>query len=124
MKKKKPDAGMSNVDGPKEAKEEKIKGEDLLVDNQSNSTISTPHALVEEPQTDSEIEHPISEIKELPTANSKLHTENTMEVHHHPEVEKKGFKEYILEGLMIFLAVTMGFFAENLRETISDNQKI
>ena len=28
-----------------------------------------------------------SEIKELPTANSKLPTENTMEVHHHPEVE-------------------------------------
>jgi hypothetical protein len=46
-----------------------------------------------------------------------------MEVHHHPEVEKKGFKEYILEGLMIFLAVTMGFFAESLREHISDNNK-
>jgi len=25
-----------------------------------------------------------------------------MEVHHHPEVEKKGIKEYLLEGLMIF----------------------
>ncbi len=46
-----------------------------------------------------------------------------MEVHHHPEVEKKGFKEYILEGLMIFLAVTMGFFAESLREHISNNEK-
>jgi hypothetical protein len=43
-----------------------------------------------------------------------------MEVHHHPEVEKKGFKEYILEGLMIFLAVTMGFFAETIRENISE----
>ncbi|HEX3384010.1 MAG TPA: hypothetical protein VHS53_02420 [Mucilaginibacter sp.] len=47
-----------------------------------------------------------------------------MEVHHHPEVEKKGFKEYLLEGLMIFLAVMMGFFAENLREKITDNRKI
>jgi hypothetical protein len=46
-----------------------------------------------------------------------------MEVHHHPEVEKKGFKEYLLEGLMIFLAVTMGFFAETIREDISDNSK-
>jgi len=46
-----------------------------------------------------------------------------MEVHHHPEVEKKGFKEYILEGLMIFLAVTMGFFAENIREHIADSEK-
>ena len=43
-----------------------------------------------------------------------------MEVHHHPHVEKKNFKEYILEGLMIFLAVTMGFFAESLREHITD----
>jgi hypothetical protein len=58
---------------------------------------------VEQPK--SEIEHPKSEIN--------------MEVHHHPEVDKKGFKEYLLEGLMIFLAVTMGFFAENLRESIS-----
>ncbi|HVS94004.1 MAG TPA: hypothetical protein VHE59_18340 [Mucilaginibacter sp.] len=46
-----------------------------------------------------------------------------MEVHHHPEVEKKGFKEYLLEGLMIFLAVTMGFFAESLREHISNKEK-
>jgi hypothetical protein len=43
-----------------------------------------------------------------------------MEVHHHPDVEKKGFKEYLLEGLMIFLAVTMGFFAENIREHYHD----
>jgi hypothetical protein len=27
-----------------------------------------------------------------------------MEVHHHPHVEKKVFKEYFLEFLMIFLA--------------------
>jgi hypothetical protein len=46
-----------------------------------------------------------------------------MEVHHHPEVEKKGFKEYVLEGLMIFLSVTMGFFAESIRESIGDNAK-
>ena len=44
-----------------------------------------------------------------------------MEVHHHPQVEKKNFKEYFFEFLMIFLAVTMGFFAENLRERISDS---
>jgi hypothetical protein len=49
-----------------------------------------------------------------------------MEVHHHPELphgEKKRFKEYILEFLMIFLAVTMGFIAENIREHLSDNSK-
>jgi hypothetical protein len=46
-----------------------------------------------------------------------------MEVHHHPHVEKKGFKEYFLEFLMIFLAVTLGFFAESLREHIGDKTK-
>jgi hypothetical protein len=47
-----------------------------------------------------------------------------MEVHHHPNVEKKNFKEYFLEFLMIFLAVTMGFFAENIREKISDSRQV
>jgi hypothetical protein len=46
-----------------------------------------------------------------------------MEVHHHPEVEKKGFKDYLLEGLMIFLAVLMGFIAENIRESISEHKR-
>jgi hypothetical protein len=46
-----------------------------------------------------------------------------MEVHHHPHVEKKSFKEYLLEGLMIFIAVSMGFIAENIREYIVDSEK-
>lgn len=47
-----------------------------------------------------------------------------MEVHHHPEVEKKGIKEYILEGLMIFVAVMMGFFAESIRENITNGEHV
>jgi|SRR5579871_64738 len=47
-----------------------------------------------------------------------------MEVHHHPHVEKKNFKEYFLEFIMIFLAVTLGFFAENLREYFKDKSEI
>jgi len=46
-----------------------------------------------------------------------------MEVHHHPQVEKKKFKEYFFEFLMIFLAVSMGFFAESLREQILDKNR-
>jgi hypothetical protein len=48
-----------------------------------------------------------------------------MEVHHHPDLHhnRKNFKEYFLEFLMIFLAVTLGFFAENLRERFGDNHK-
>jgi hypothetical protein len=46
-----------------------------------------------------------------------------MEVHHHPHVEKKNFKEYFLEFLMIFLAVTLGFFAETIRENVSERRQ-
>lgn len=38
-----------------------------------------------------------------------------MEVHHHSHHPKK-WKEYITEFLMLFAAVTLGFFAENQRE--------
>jgi hypothetical protein len=48
-----------------------------------------------------------------------------MEVHHHPDLhhKKKNFREYFLEFLMIFLAVTLGFFAESFREHITDAVK-
>jgi hypothetical protein len=46
-----------------------------------------------------------------------------MEVHHHPHVGKKNIKEYLLEGLMIFLAVSMGFIAENVREHFADKER-
>src|SRR5215471_3270037 len=66
------------------------------------------------------------EQREIPlvsgTTNSKLQTEE-MEVHHHPKVEKKNFKEYLLEGLMIFFAVSLGFIAENMREDITEHQR-
>jgi hypothetical protein len=48
-----------------------------------------------------------------------------MEVHHHPDLHHKSkkFKEYFLEFLMIFLAVTMGFFAETIREKIAESHR-
>jgi hypothetical protein len=60
----------------------------------------------------SEIDHPTSEIK-------------TMEVAHHPQLEHKPkpFKEYLLEGFMIFIAVMMGFIAENIREAIDNSDQ-
>jgi len=40
-----------------------------------------------------------------------------MEVHHpHHLTHKKKWSEYLLEFFMLFLAVTLGFFAENVRE--------
>src|ERR1019366_9136421 len=58
------------------------------------------------------------------TTNVNSQTKN-MEVHHHPDIHHKSkkWKEYFLEFLMIFLAVTMGFIAENIRENISDREK-
>jgi hypothetical protein len=47
-----------------------------------------------------------------------------MEVHHHPDLHhQKSLKGYFSEFLMIFLAVTMGFFAESLRERIAGKAK-
>ena len=48
-----------------------------------------------------------------------------MEVHHHPDLhhKKKNFKEFFLEFVMIFLAVTLGFIAENVRESISNHEQ-
>ncbi len=46
-----------------------------------------------------------------------------MEVHHGGHHAKKNFREYFLEFLMIFLAVTVGFFAERYREYLNDRSK-
>ena len=45
-----------------------------------------------------------------------------MEVHHHSSHPKK-LKEYITEFLMLFFAVTLGFFAENYREHFVDDKR-
>ncbi len=60
------------------------------------------------------------------TETIKLNQEaDNMEVHHHPDLhhKPKPWKEYFLEFLMIFLAVTLGFFAENIREHFTDTRK-
>ncbi len=45
-----------------------------------------------------------------------------MEVHHHSHHPKK-WKEYITEFLMLFLAVSLGFMAENIREHQIEKQR-
>ena len=47
-----------------------------------------------------------------------------MEVHHpHHPTHKKKWSEYLLEFFMLFVAVTLGFFAENLREHYVEKHK-
>ncbi len=45
-----------------------------------------------------------------------------MEVHHHSHHPKK-WKEYLTEFLMLFLAVTLGFLAENIREGYVEKER-
>src|SRR5882672_171504 len=89
----------------------------------SKSEVSSPKSEVGDQKSDAE-KRKLTKTKEQQTANSKLQTEE-MEVHHHPDLkhEKKPWKEYLLEGLMIFLAVMMGFIAENIREGISEHKR-
>ena len=48
-----------------------------------------------------------------------------MEVHHpHHPTHKKKWSEYIIEFVMLFTAVTLGFFAENLREHQIMNHRV
>ena len=47
-----------------------------------------------------------------------------MEVHHHGSHKKeKHFKQYLFEFLMLFLAVSAGFFVENQREHYVENKR-
>src|SRR5882672_9541688 len=59
---------------------------------------------------------------ETDTGISNQGTEN-MEVHKHPHhvTHKKKWGEYLLEFIMLFLAVFLGFSAENLRERIVEH---
>src|SRR5664279_2784041 len=65
----------------------------------------------------------------IPTTDTETIAQNqeteNMEVHHHPDVhhKPKKWKEYFLEFIMIFLAVTLGFFAENFREHRVEREK-
>jgi len=62
-------------------------------------------------------------IKEPKTVIDKQETEN-MEVHHHGHVhEKKKWKEYLFQFLMLFLAVFLGFLAENQREHVVERSR-
>src|SRR4051794_4635758 len=83
-----------------------------MADNSDEENLNIP--------TNNQSENRSDEI--IPTTDTDTISANQetekMEVHHHPDVhhKRKKFREYLLEFLMIFLAVTLGFFAENIRE--------
>jgi len=47
-----------------------------------------------------------------------------MEVHHHAHTARKKWTHYFWEFLMLFLAVSLGFYAENIREGILHKKEV
>jgi hypothetical protein len=47
-----------------------------------------------------------------------------MEVHHHSHTSRKKWTHYFWEFLMLFLAISLGFYAENTRETILHKKEV
>jgi hypothetical protein len=67
---------------------------------------------------------PVADTEQPQTINDKPQTKD-MEVHHHSHQghEKKNWKSYFWEFLMLFLAVFCGFLAENIREQYIERHK-
>jgi hypothetical protein len=97
----------------------------MITEDQKNTdkTVEEPEA--EGHKTDT-AENPATEFKKGNTQISIPSPETEMEVHHHPQLDHKPkpWKEYLLEGFMIFIAVMLGFFAENIREDITNNEHV
>ncbi|HZY37755.1 MAG TPA: hypothetical protein VFE53_13950, partial [Mucilaginibacter sp.] len=104
---------------PDSYRDESPKPED---ENNSDLTIDGPQSEINKSEIVNRKSERRSPLEHLKKTNNSEKIEN-MEVHHHPEVEKKGFKEYLLEGLMIFMAVFMGFIAENVRESVVEHNR-
>ena len=102
-------------------------GKSAAVRDKKTTTETAPAFVPEQssapPDSDREpaVDNSSSEI-----VNHQPEIDATMEVHHHPQLDHKPrpFKEYLLEGFMIFIAVMMGFIAENIREYIDNNEQV
>jgi hypothetical protein len=64
-----------------------------------------------------------AETTSLQQDTSQLPNENSMEVHHPHIHHSKKWKDYLFEFLMLFLAVTAGFFMENTREYYIERER-
>ena len=77
--------------------------------------------------TNTQSENPSEQIvspNDIETTDPNQDNEN-MEIHKQPHhvTHKKKWGEYVLEFLMLFLAVFLGFFAENYREILVNKEK-
>ena len=89
---------------------------------QQLDTSSTDETIVPAAETINDAEQPV-------THNTQPVTQPDMEVHHHAHDpaaphHKKNWKNYFWEFLMLFLAVSLGFYAENTREVILHKKEV
>jgi hypothetical protein len=62
--------------------------------------------------------------KQPATLSNKPQPRQNMEIHPHGHVhEKNKWKEYVFQFLMLFLAITLGFFVENQREHYIEHKR-
>jgi hypothetical protein len=87
-----------------------------IAENTSPAEITAPVNI--EPSTPGERNQPAE------TVNQNLTDPNAMEVHKHPHhvMHPKKWSEYLLEFAMLFLAVFLGFVAENFREHLIEKK--
>ena len=65
----------------------------------------------------------ITDSTPLQQDTSQLPNEKSMEVHHPHSHHSRKWKDYLYEFLMLFLAVTAGFFVENQREHYIEHER-
>ena len=64
------------------------------------------------------------EIEQLKSKHATLQPQIDMEVPHHPHIHHpRKWKDYLFEFLLLFLAVTAGFFVENQREHYIEHKR-
>jgi hypothetical protein len=97
--------------------------EENLKEQITNSNAEIVNENISQEQIIETIRH---ETQNLPAIQpgSQLQSE-IMEVHKHPHhvMHKKKWGEYLLEFLMLFLAVFLGFVAENIRDEYAEHQR-
>ena len=93
-------------------------------DNKSSNPLTDEENLSKQPVAETD-QAAITNLTTQTSAEINSLQTKVMEVHHHPDLhhKPKKWKEYFFEFLMIFLAVTMGFFAESIREHFGDREK-
>jgi hypothetical protein len=105
------------------SEEKNIPQENSMSDRQAgkNQITNSSQRPADKKEEDKNISQPETQLQ---TSNIEPQATN-MEVHKHPHhvTHKKKWGEYLLEFLMLFLAVFLGFIAENFREHSVEGKK-